>query len=226
MHIVTFGTVKGISTDKNIYRNRPIIGDQYIMATRNNNPRNQDFDASINARPVTPDEVAYRDGYVSGKSADQLEQERRRAEEARVYEENAKLRTDNGVSTGLILGLVLAAVAVVVGAVAYVYSDANDGRIIAVPQAPAPEAPAPEPANETTIIERTIERTQEAVPVPTAPAPSAPAPAVAPPDINVEVNNPVAPAPSAAPEAPSAAPDSQAQPEAESNQPATQDSQP
>lgn len=171
------------------------------MSTRNTNPRNQDFDTSINARPVTKDEVAYRDGYVNGKSTEQLEQERRRAEEARIYEENARLRADNGVSTGLILGVVLAAVAVVVGAVAYVYSDANDGRLIPVPQAPAPEAPAPEPTNETTIIERTIERTQEAVPVPTAPAPT-----VEPPDINVELNNPVAPAPSAAPETPSAAP--------------------
>ncbi|MBD2105840.1 hypothetical protein [Nodosilinea sp. FACHB-13] len=196
------------------------------MATRNTNPRNRDFDTSINARPATPDEVAYRDGYVSGKSTEQLEQERRRTEEARIYEENARLRADNGISTGLILGMVLAAVAAIVGAVAYVYSDANDGRIIPVPQAPAPEAPAPEPTNETTIIERTIERTQEAVPVPTAPAPSAPAPAVQPPDINVELNNPVAPAPSEAPEAPSAAPEGQAQPEAESNQPATQDTEP
>ncbi|MBD1915539.1 MULTISPECIES: hypothetical protein [Cyanophyceae] len=205
------------------------------MATRNNNPRNQDFDASINARPVTPDEVAYRDGYVSGKSADQLEQERRRAEEARVHEENAKLRTDNGISTGLILGLVLAAVAVVVGAVAYVYSDANDGAIISVPQAPAPEVQTPEPPNETTIIERTIERTQEVVPAPSN---------VEPPEINVELNNPVQQAPSAAPAAPSAAPSAapaapsaapaapsaapanQAQSEAEPTQAAPQDTQP
>ncbi len=194
------------------------------MSTHNTDPNNQDFETSINARPVTPDEVAYRDGYVSGKSADQLEQERRRADEARVHEENARLRADNGVSTGLILGLVLAAVAVVVGAVAYVYSDANDGAIISVPQAPAPEAQTPEPPNETTIIERTIERTQEVVPAPSN---------TEPPEINVELNNPVqqapsAPpaAPSAAPAAPSAAPASQAQPEAEPTQAAPQDTQP
>ncbi|PZU99494.1 MAG: hypothetical protein DCF32_18665 [Leptolyngbya sp.] len=188
------------------------------MSTRNTNPRNQDFESSVNARPATPDEVAYRDGYVSGKSTEQLEQERRRAEEARIYEENARLRADNGVSTGLILGLVLAAVAVVVGAVAYVYSDANDGTLIPVPAAPAPETQTPEPTNETTIIERTIERTQEAVPVPTAPAPSAPAPTVQPPDINVELNNPVAPAPSAASEATT-------QPEATPSQPAVEPNQ-
>ncbi|MBE9160708.1 hypothetical protein IQ265_28370 [Nodosilinea sp. LEGE 06152] len=175
------------------------------MATRNTDPRNRDFEASINARPVTNDEIAYRDGYVRGKSTQQLEQERRRAAEARIYEENARLREDSGVSTGLILGLTLAALAAVIGGLIYVYSEEN-----ATPGVtnPTPEAVTPEPANnETTIIERTIERTQEVVPAPSS---------VQPPEVNVELNNPVqAPAPAPAqPEAPAAP----VQPEAGANQ--------
>ncbi|WP_035985924.1 hypothetical protein [Leptolyngbya sp. KIOST-1] len=155
------------------------------MSTRNRKTddiRSRDFESSINTRPVTNDEVAYRNGYVRGKSAEQLEQERRRATEARIYEENARLRSDNGVSAGLILGLALAALAAVIGGLIYVYSEeTNPGAVT-----PTPEATSPEPAtNETTIIERTIERTQEVIP---SPAP------VQTPEVNVELNTP-APAP-------------------------------
>lgn len=173
------------------------------MSTRNTDPRNRDFETSINTRPATSDEIAYRDGYIRGKSAEQLEYDRRRAAEARMHEENARLRADNGVSTGLILGLVLAAVAAVVGGLVYVSSTDGVGTVT-----PTPEATTPEPANETTVIERTIERTQEVVPAPSA---------VEPPEINVELNNPLETAPSAAPEAtPEAAP---SQPEAQETQP-------
>ncbi|HZG40682.1 MAG TPA: hypothetical protein VEZ50_18555 [Nodosilinea sp.] len=174
----------------------------------------------MNTRPVTNDEIAYRDGYVRGKSAEQLEHERRRAAEARVYEDNARLRADNGVSTGLVLGLVLAAVAAVVGGIAYVYSDAGNEPTITTP---APTSTTPQPANnQRTIIQRTIERTREVVPVPTP---------AQPPEINVELNNPVQPAPNPAPVNPapanpaptnqapvSPAPAEPAQPQANPNQ--------
>ncbi|MGF1520271.1 MAG: hypothetical protein ACFCVB_21060 [Nodosilinea sp.] len=169
---------------------------------RNKAPNPKPFEATVNSRPVTPDEIAYRDGYVRGKSAEQLEADRRRAVAARRHEENARLRADNGVSTGVILGFVLAAVATIFGGVLYLYNN-NDSQS---PVDPTPEATSPEPAHETTIIERTIERTQAVIP---APAPSR----VEPPQIKVEVTP--APAPAPAP-----APDSQAQPE----QPATQPS--
>ncbi|MFQ4135579.1 hypothetical protein PGN35_004600 [Nodosilinea sp. PGN35] len=170
------------------------------MSARNNNPRNRDFETSINTRPATRDEIAYRDGYIRGKSAEQLEYERRRAAEARMHEENARLRADNGVSVGLVLGLVLAAVAAVVGGIVYVSS--TDGTVT-----PTPEATTPEPANnETTIIERTIERTQEVVPAPRT---------VETPQINVELNNPLeqnsAPAPAPAGEAQAPAPTQESQ---------------
>ncbi|WP_017300148.1 hypothetical protein [Nodosilinea nodulosa] len=170
------------------------------MSTRNTDRRDRDFESSISARPVTKDEIAYRDGYVRGKSAEQLEYERRRAAEARIYEENARLRADNGLSIGLILGLILAAVAAVVGGLIYVYSDADTPGAVA----PTPETTSPEPAsnNKTTVIERTIERTREAVPVPSS---------VQPPDINVEVPS--------TPEQPSSpAPTPSAQPDAAANQ--------
>lgn len=179
-------------------------------------PNPKPFEATVNSRPVTPDEVAYRDGYVQGKSAEQLEVDRRRAIDARRHEENARLRADNGVSTGVILGFVLAAIAAIFGGVLYLYNNNDSPSPIApTPDATTPEATSPEPTNETTIIERTIERTQEVIP---APAPSR----VEPPQINVEVAPAPAPAPApAAAPAPAPAPDSQAQPE----QPATQPSQ-
>ncbi|MEA5448928.1 hypothetical protein VB780_10140 [Leptolyngbya sp. CCNP1308] len=182
------------------------------MSTRNTDPRNRDFETSINTRPATSDEIAYRDGYIRGKSAEQLEYERRRAAEARMHEENARLRADNGVSTGLILGLVLAAVAAVVGGIVYVSSTDGVGTVAPTPEATTPEATTPEPANETTVIERTIERTQEVVPAPST---------VEPPEINVELNNPLEAAPATAPEA---APETA--PEAAPSQPEAQDTQP
>lgn len=165
------------------------------MPNQSNDPRNQNFEASTNTRPATDDEIAYRNGYVRGKSAEQLEQERRRAAEARVYEENARLRADNGASAGLILGWAFAAAAALVGGLVYIYStDATSGVAN-----PTLEAPSPEPASsETTIIERTVDRPQEVVPAPSS---------VQPPEIDVELGNPVeqpaesAPAESAQPEA-------------------------
>lgn len=180
------------------------------MSTQNVDPNNRDFQNSVNARPVTRDELAYRDGYVRGKTAEQLQQERRRALNARMHEENARLQADNGVSTGLVLGLVLAAVAAVIGGILFVSSSGT--TVTPVPEATTPEATTPEPTNnETTVIERTIERTQEVVP-------AAPAPVnVEPPQIDVELTNPVEPAP---------APEGQAQPETDPNQVPSPEAQP
>ncbi|MBE9113706.1 hypothetical protein IQ273_30495 [Nodosilinea sp. LEGE 07298] len=179
------------------------------MSTQNtdprNNPRSRDFESSINTRPATNDEIAYRDGYVRGKSAEQLEQERRRAAEARIYEENARLQADRGISTGLILGLALAALAAVVGGLIYVYLEETDpGTAV-----PTPEAVTPEPTNnETTIIERTVERAQEVIPAPSS---------AQPPEVDVDLNN--ATEPTLAPAAPS-------QPEASTNETLVEPAQP
>ncbi|WOD38243.1 hypothetical protein [Nodosilinea sp. E11] len=158
------------------------------MSTRNIDPNNRDLESSVNTRPATQNEIAYRDGYVRGKSAEQLERDRRRAAEARVYEENARLRADNGVSTGVVLGFILAAIAAIFGGVLYLYNNeagTGQGTTNPTPATTTPATTAPEPpTNETTIIERTIERTQEVVPAPSS---------AEPPQINVELNNPFQP---------------------------------
>jgi hypothetical protein len=171
------------------------------MATQNRNTdpnfrdlNSRDLEASLTTRPVTRDEVAYRDGYVSGKTAEQLEYDRRRAAEARMYEENARLRADNGVSTGLILGFVLAGVAAVVGGLLYVYNDIGGGAATPTPEATTPQ----QPSNDTTIIQRTIERTREVVPAPAQ---------IQLPDVNVDVTPPPATTPEA--EQPNPAADAQ-----------------
>jgi hypothetical protein len=186
------------------YFGAPIYPEDDNMPIRNTDSYDRDFTNSVNARPVTRDEVAYRDGYVRGKSAEQLEQDRRRAADARMYEANARMRADNGVSTGLLMGLVLAAVAAVIGGALYVYN-ADQGTVTPTPEATTPATPQSS-NNDTTIIQRTIERTREVVPAPSN---------VQVPPVNVEITNPSEPAPEAAPApAPEAAPTAPAQPEA------------
>lgn len=144
------------------------------------NPKKRDFQDSINTRPATADELAYRDGYVRGKVAKQREQEYRRDLEARIYAENARRQANEGVSIGLVFGLTLAALAAIIGGLFYVYRDADNPNIPDI-IVPAPEANSPEPSSETTIIERTIERTQEVVPAPSE---------ITLPDVNVDITPP------------------------------------
>jgi hypothetical protein len=97
---------------------------------------------------------------------------------------------------------VLAAVAAVVGGALYVFN-ADQSTV-----APTPEATTPQPTNnDTTIIQRTIERTREVVPAPSN---------VQTPPVNVEITPPAQPAPETAPPqpAPEAAPVEPVQPEA------------
>lgn len=180
------------------------------------NPKNRNFQDSINTRPATADELAYRDGYVRGQVAKQRENAERRALESRIYEENARRQANEGASIGLVLGLTLAALAAIIGGLFYVYNDTNNPE----PIAPTPEATTPEPTSETTIIERTIERTQEVVPTPSQ---------ITLPDVNVDVTPPPAAQPSATPEAaeptntaePSATEPNTSEPEATGSDPAT-----
>lgn len=158
------------------------------MSTQNIGPGDRDFENSVKTRSANDREVAYRNGYANGKVTEQIQRDRQ-VQQAQLYEENARLRNDNGASLGLVIGMLLAATAVVVGAIVYMDSGAgNQGAV--TPTAPTPEATTPPPAPETTVIERTIERTQEVVPTPVP---------VQPPQVNVEVTPPpveqVSPAP-------------------------------
>ncbi|NJL22070.1 MAG: hypothetical protein HC895_16660 [Leptolyngbyaceae cyanobacterium SM1_3_5] len=156
-------------------------------------PSTNESNQNLNGRPVSSDEVNYRDGYVQGQ-----------AEEQRYQVERNRASESNGAATGLLIGTLLAAL--VGGAIALFYYNSQDRQPdVIVQPTTAPASPSPQPQQsppprpqQTTIIERTIER-EVPVPAPQAPAPQvniqAPAPAPA----------PAAPAP-AAESAPEAAP--------------------
>ncbi len=117
------------------------------MTEINKNPI-EPLDDSINARPVTRSEVAYRDGYVRGQMAEKRWQNTQRA------------RDNNNTIGGILLGILLAASAGLAAIVFYSLNYSNE---------PTSNPQVTEPSNseqETTIIERTIERTQEIIPVP------------------------------------------------------------
>jgi hypothetical protein len=142
------------------------------------------FDETITTRPATDREIAYRNGYVQGRALEQTENYRRRTMQARIREQQARLRAENGAASGVIIGFLIALIAAVVGSIVYFAGDRNPEV-----QTPEPATTAPEPTNqETTIIERTIERTQQAIPVPQRQAPSNQGDQ---PIINIELTNPI-----------------------------------
>lgn len=117
------------------------------------------------SRPATDNEVAYRDGYVQGKSVEQVQQHRMRARESDIYARETRLRENNGASSGVLIGFLLALIAAVVGGILYfANNDAGDVQPVNN-QPPATETPN----QDTTIIERTIDRSQEIIPVPVTP---------------------------------------------------------
>ncbi|NJN86586.1 MAG: hypothetical protein HC881_10080 [Leptolyngbyaceae cyanobacterium SL_7_1] len=167
-------------------------------------------DGSIHARPATPDEVAYRDGYAQGRTKEQAAQSAYR----RVEYENQRLREDNsaanGAVNGVVIGLVLASL---VGAIAGAFYFLSQNPTVApVPEAPQAQPAAPQPPvveRQTTVIERTVDRVREVQPptVPevevTIPAPELPAvEPVQPETVQPEAVQPQAPEAPTAPEEP------------------------
>lgn len=160
-----------------------------------------DSQANIHGRKVTPNEVSYRDGYVEGQSVE-------RSQVVRDQYDREEIRESNGVASGLVIGLAFAALAALVAGGLYftTRSETNPAPVAAPVTAPA----SPQPQRNTTIIERTIERTKEAAPV------------IQPPDVQINVPQP-APAPAApAPAAPTTSESSSTQPSAP--EPAVNDS--
>ncbi|NMF83206.1 hypothetical protein [Nodosilinea sp. P-1105] len=128
----------------------------------------REFVDSIQTRPVTPDEVAYRDGYVHGMSAEQTQQRQLRDRDARFYEQEAQARASNGAASGVFIGFLLALIAAVVGGIAFLAMDSGNPGDPGTTEPPTSEAPT----QDTTIIDRTIDRTQEIVPIPVTPTQS------------------------------------------------------
>lgn len=159
---------------------------------------NQNVDRTVNTRNVTPAEVAYRDGYVQGKTAsnDPLQSERQLNRES------------DSAASGFLTGAVITAV---VGAGLAMYFFVYQAQRVPV-KTTAP-TPAPKVEKETKIIEKTTDRVLEIMPSPIA-VPPAPT--------NVEItlpNPPSAPATQPA-QAPSAT-EQPVQPSAQPTQPAS-----
>ena len=149
-------------------------------------------DQTVRSRPASPEEIAYRDGYVRGKAAEEKTQQTYRRMDSIRAEQAAQARANEGASNGLLAGLLLAIIAACLGAAAY--------YLTREPQPAATEAPV---ERETTIIERTIENNREIIQNP---------PEVNLPDVqvpNVEINVPELPsAENTAPEPAAAEPES------------------
>lgn len=136
------------------------------MTEKHKDPINP-LDDSINARPVNRSEIAYRNGYLQGQMVENRFQNERRAQE------------NNNTIGGILLGIFLAA-SVGLAAIVFYYFNQNSE--------PTPSPQMSEPSNpekETTIIEKTIERTQEIVPVPQE-QPASPNES----EINIELSQP------------------------------------
>jgi hypothetical protein len=112
-------------------------------------------DGTVNTRPATQDEVAYRNGYVQGRNREQ------------IYNDVQRTRESNSAATGTVVGVLLAAVVGLILAMVYILPQMNRTETTPSPTAsPAqPQSNKNQPKNteKTTVIER---RVQEVIPVP------------------------------------------------------------
>jgi hypothetical protein len=135
-----------------------------------------------NSNPKLSQEVGYREGYRTGRDSERLSQQ-----------EASSAREENSAASGLIIGFALASLAALAGGTIYFLNARNEPVQQTAPSTqvvpvPVPDNSQPRTSNkETTIIERTIDRTQKAVPVPQQPATNSDADA---PNINIELPTP------------------------------------
>lgn len=114
-------------------------------------------DDAVNARPVTRDEVSYRNGYVEGQNRQ------------RVHEDIQRNRAENSAATGTLIGILIASIAGLVLAALYFLPGNRESQITPAPATSPAQSQddtqdtQPEGTNRTTIIER--ERVRE-VPAP------------------------------------------------------------
>lgn len=161
------------------------------MSTNPNTNHNSD---TVNSPRDYSNEVSYRDGYIHGATT-----ERRLNEESYIESDR-----DRGTGNGLVLGIIIATLAALGIGSAYLLTQRNEPASrtqpstqiipIPVPNNSQPQRSEPQSSKkETTIIERTVDKTKEVVPVPQKqePAkqvePEKQAPAA--PDININLNS-------------------------------------
>src|SRR6478672_704000 len=158
-------------------------------------PSNRDTPRSLDQTGNVSEPVSYEEGYLNGRSS-----------ERRLQEDSYIARENNNAASGLVLGLAIAALVGIAGG-AFIYmnqrQDSPRQQIlpIPVPNSSQPQSQPKTTQKDTTIIERTVNKTKEVIPVPQQPAP---APQQKAPEININV-------PSPAQE--TSAPDTQAAPE-------------
>ncbi|WP_155834674.1 hypothetical protein [Leptolyngbya sp. PCC 6406] len=126
---------------------------------------------------MTPEEVAYRDGYVEGSI--QENQAHEDFQESQLHREELRLRqaqqvalSNSHTTTGVFFGMVLAILAALIGGILWTTNRSGNEGTEPQPQGSEvpvrPDTPQSDtPQSDTTIIERTIERTQEVIPAPT-----------------------------------------------------------
>ncbi|MGB3204093.1 MAG: hypothetical protein WBB28_03825 [Crinalium sp.] len=121
--------------------------------------------------------------------------------ERRLDEERLVARENNGAASGLLIGLIIAALLGLAGAAFYFMNQRQESPTqilpIPVPNNSQPQSQPQSQDRDTTIIDRTIQKTREVVPVPVpqqqAPASQQTAPKA--PDININVPSPTNQAP-------------------------------
>lgn len=135
------------------------------------NPIKRDSNIPVNSTDKIADESAYRAGYQEGRNA-QLSVE----EEKEPYVMPDNSTPTSGITMSLALALI--AGAAIVGGIVYfvnqqqaeIRQTAPATQIVPVPVPDRTQSPAPTNQRETTIIDRTIEKTKEVVPVPRQPS--------------------------------------------------------
>lgn len=153
------------------------------MSTNHNTNSNSD---TVNSPKDYSNEGSYRDGYIHGATTE------------RRLNEESYIESDRGTGNGLVLGIILATLAALGIGSAYVLTQRNEPASrtqpstqiipIPVPNNSQPQRSEPQSSKkETTIIERTVDKTKEIVPVPQQQEPAKQAPTT--PDININLNS-------------------------------------
>jgi hypothetical protein len=120
---------------------------------QNSDPNSRPLsDETINTRPATPDEVAYRNGYTEAQQRE------------RIQENIRQTRENNSAATGIVIGVILASiVGLTLATLALLSGDRQPDPPTGVPSPTQPQTTTP-PQNQTTERTTIIERAPQPAP--------------------------------------------------------------